>query len=136
MTIISNFRVNTRFTALRQLPEAYNLSLNVSGSYSNGVSDQLIGSASVDVPDGAYIETPLISSTLDGGVNHLSGNAIYIINRISATRSAYITVTLVRSGAAEYQLWARITNSTGQTVTVPSLTINATLRLAIAPFDP
>lgn len=129
MTKISKFRLNTHFTALKQLPDKYQGSFRIGGSYGY-VIGQTLGSVRITVPAGAYVETQLLRADIDGGINHLAPEFGYTINNYA---DVYIAVNQV--SATQYELKATLNNTSNSTVTVPSGSVTAVLRLAIAPFD-
>lgn len=129
MAKISNFRLNTHFTALRQLPDKYQASFNIGGSYGY-VLGQVLGSAIITVPAGAYVETPLLRCSIDGNINHLAHEFGYTLNTLS---DIYFSINQISSN--QYQVRALLNNTSSSTVTVPSSTVTAILRLADAPFD-
>lgn len=129
MARISNYRINTHFTALKQLPDKYQASFNIGGSYGYTLSQQ-IGSAIINVPAGAYVETPILRCGVDGNINHLAHEFVY-----NLTNYCFLYFALNQITSSQYQLKAAINNTSNDVVTVPSSTVTATLRLAIAPFD-
>lgn len=128
MAKISNYRINTHFTALKQLPNSYSTSFTISGSYGN-VLGQLLGSAIINVPSGVYVETPLLRCSIDGNVNHLAPEFGYTLNNYS---DIYFSINQINS--SQYQVRAILNNTSGSTVTIPVSTVTAILRLATAPF--
>lgn len=128
MTVISNFRINTRYTALSQLPETYSTSFNFGGSYGYGLG-VLLGRSIIDVPAGVYVETPLITCSLDNNVNHLSTEIQIIVGQYG---TIYISLTHITPG--QYELKALLNNTGSSVLTVPSSTVQAKLRIAMAPF--
>lgn len=129
MAKISNFRLNTHFTSLKQLPDKCQASFNIGGSYGY-VLGQVLGSAIITVPAGAYVETPLLRCGIDGNINHLAHEFAYTLNTLS---DIYFSINQISS--TQYQVRALLNNTSSSTVTVPNSTVTAILRLAIAPFD-
>lgn len=129
MAKISNYRLNTHFTALKQLPDQYQASFTIGGSYGY-VIGQLLGSVVIDVPAGSYVETPLLKSSIDGNINHLAHEFAYTLNTLS---DIYFSINQISS--SQYQIRALLNNTSNSTVVVPNSTVTAILRLAIAPFD-
>lgn len=134
MTQISNFRINTHFTALKQLPDLYQMSISFGRSIASGTTDLELAREYINVPAGAYVETTLISSSLDGNIYHLAHGDTKIVANDSSG-ACYVTFGIEQQSASQYLLIARASNKTSRTVTIPSTTVNAYLRLAIAPFD-
>lgn len=134
MTKISNFRINTHFTALKQLPELYQVSLSFGRSIASGVSDLELARQYITVPAGAYVETTAISSSLDGYIYHLAHGYTKMLAYDSAG-SCYVSLGIEQQSASQYFLIARASNKTSSSVVIPSTTVNAYLRLAIAPFQ-
>lgn len=128
MTEISNYRVNTHYTALKQLPRIYGTSFNIGGTYGYGLG-QLLGSATIDVPPGVYVETPLIRCGLDGRVNHLSSEIAFVVNNYG---TVYISLTHISD--SQYELKAILNNTGDATVAVPSSVVETLLALSTAPF--
>lgn len=128
MAKISNYQLNTHFTALKQLPDSYTATVRFGGSYGYALG-QTLASAEINVPAGAYIETVLLSTSLDGGTNYLTHETVHNLNNY-----AYLIFSLYQLNSSTYQLKAALTN-TGGTVAVPSGTLTAMLRLAQAPFN-
>lgn len=128
MAKISNFGINTHFTALKQLPDVYTASFNISGSYGY-VIGQLLGSAYINAPSGVYVETMLLRCTIDGSINHLAPEFGYTLSNYS---DIYFSVNQISS--SRYEVKAILNNTSSSTVTVPSSTVTAILRLATAPF--
>lgn len=128
MARISNYRINTHFTALKQLPNKYSTSFTISGSYGNVLGHEL-GSAIINVPSGVYVETPLLRCSIDGNINHLSNEFGYTLNNYS---DIYFSINQINS--SQYRVRALLNNTSGTTVTVPYSTVTAILRLATAPF--
>lgn len=130
MAKISNYQLNTHFTALKQLPNQYTATITFGGTYGY-VLGQVLASTTINVPAGAYVETALMRSSIDGNINYLAHEFAYNINEY-----AFINFSLYQTSSSTYQLRAVLTNTnTGSTVTIPSNTLTATLRLAIAPFN-
>ncbi len=129
MTQISKYRLNTHYTGLKQLPQQYGGSFQIGGNYgySLGVT---IGRVQVNVPAGVYVETPLIRTSLDGNINHVSHEITHFINT-----NARVVISLGQINSSTYELKAALTNTASTTVTVPSSTVAGILRLAMAPFD-
>lgn len=129
MTKISNFRLNTHYTALKQLPETYSASFRIGGTYGNGLG-RVLGSQIITVPAGVYVETPLLRCGLDGGINHLSHSIAFTVGTYG---TVYIAVTHV--SPTQYKLEAILNNTDSASVTVPNATVELKLRLSTAPFD-
>lgn len=135
MTKISDYRLNTRFTALKQLTDLYETQMSFSSrTIASGSHDIELSRASISVPAGAYVETPVISSSFDNYIYHLAHGYTQRISNDSAG-SCYVFISLEQSQANEYTLIARASNSTSTSSTIPRATVKAYLRLAIAPFD-
>lgn len=128
MAQISKFRINTHYTALKQLPTTYSASFSIGGSYGYGLG-VMLGSSTIEVPPGVYVETPLIRCTLDGNVNHLSPELPIVIG---TEGTVYISITHIASN--RYELKALFNNTGSSTITIPSSTVEAKLRIATAPF--
>lgn len=135
MTKISNYRLNTRFTALKQLPDLYEAQMSLSRrTIASGSRDVELGRATISVPAGAYVETPVISSSFDDYVNHLAHGYTQMLS-YDSVGSCYVAISLEQSQANEYTMVARAGNSMSTSTTIPAATVKAYLRLAIAPFD-
>lgn len=128
MTKISNYRVNTHYTALKQLPHIYGASFNIGGTYGYGLG-QLLGSATIDVPAGIYVETPLIRCGLDGGVNHLSSEIAVVVGNYG---TVYISLTHISDN--QYELKAILNNTDNASVTIPNSIVETLLALSESPF--
>lgn len=128
MAKISNFRINTHYTALKQLPHTYKASFNISGTYGYGIGIAL-GSATITVPSDIYVETPLLRFSLDGGLNHLSSEIAFILDTY-----ATVYISLDHISGSQYRLVATLNNTSNTSVTVPSGSVEAKLALATAPF--
>lgn len=130
MAKISNFHINTHFTGLKQLPDVYKASFTLSGGTYGMVLGQELGSATINVPAGAYVETPLLCSSIDGNINHLSPEFTYLVNNYA---DIYFSISQISAG--QYRIRAILNNTDTATVTIPSAAVTAILRLAIAPFN-
>lgn len=131
MTRISNYAVNTHYTALKQLPNSYSMKLSVSSqSIPANTLGRVLGSATVDVPAGVYVENIVIRSSLDGGINHLRSETGEILGQYGL-----LTISCTHIKSDRYELRA-IANNTGSTaVSIPAFTTEAFIRLAMAPFS-
>ena len=129
MVKISDFGINTHYTALKQLPNKYSASFIIGGSYGY-VLGQELGSATINVPAGAYVEIPLLRCAIDGNINHLSHEFTYLVNNYS---DIYFSINQVSAG--QYRVRAILNNTANTTVTIPSSKVEAILRLASAPFN-
>lgn len=130
MTKISNYQINTHYTALKQLPDLYSTSLYVSSqSIPAGVLGRILAAATITVPAGVYVENILLRSSLDGGTNHLGA---WISRTLSTFCDVYISCDHI--DASHYELRAIANNTESHAVSMPSFTAEAFLRLATAPF--
>lgn len=131
MTRISNYQVNTHYTALKQLPNLYSASLQVSAqSIPAATLGRVLGTASVTVPAGVYTENILLRSSLDGNINHIGAE-------IGSVLSNYcnIYISFDRVDNSHYELRVLANNNESSAVNVPAFTVSAFLRLAMAPFS-
>lgn len=128
MAKISNFQLNTHFTALKQLPNQYTATVSFGGTYGYSIG-QTLASANIGVPAGAYVETALMRSSIDSNTNYLTHEFMY-----NLANYAYLVFSLYQTSSSNYELKATLTN-TGGSVTIPNSTLTAVLRLALAPFD-
>lgn len=129
MVQINKFRINTHFTALKQLPQQYKASFQIGGSYGYTIG-QKIGSAIINVPGGSYVETPLIRCSIDDNVNHLAPEFIHYLNNY-----VLLIFSINQISSSQYELKAVLNNTASANVTVPNSTVTGILRLAIAPFS-
>ncbi len=128
MAKISNYQINTHFTALRQLPEVYKAHLDIPAKTISGTMSELLGETYIDVPGGAYVETVVISTSLDGQ-NHL-GHWFYV----PIGEWGNINFSVTQANDNRYHFVVRYLGLDTETVDVPRLTANLMLRLATAPF--
>lgn len=129
MALISKYQLNSHFTALKQLPGQYSASVTFGGTY-GFVLGQELASTNIGVPAGSYVETALLRSSIDNNTNYLTHDFTCNINNY-----AYLIFSLYQTSANNYRLRVVLTNSDDTQVTIPTSTLTATLRLAIAPFD-
>lgn len=130
MTKISNYSINTHYTALKQLPNLYSASLNIaSRSIPANTLGLVLGSTSISVPAGVYVENILLRSSLDGNLNHLGA---WIGSALSTFCDVYISCDHVDS--SHYELRAIANNTETGAVAIPAFTAEAFVRLALAPF--
>ncbi len=131
MTKITNYHINTHYTALKQLPETYHGSANISArtlpAHSLGV---VLGTINIDVPTGIYVETPLLCCTLDGNKNHLAPEVMYNIND-----QAQVFVSISQISNSQYQVKVVASSFVDSSVNIPAFTLTALLKLALAPFN-
>lgn len=131
MTKISNYQLNTHYTALKQLPNLYSTSLYVpSQSIPAGALGRVLGTASVTVPVGVYVENILMRQSLDGDVNHVGAE---IGSLLSNYCNIYISFDHVDN--SHYELRVLVNNNETRAVNVPAFTASAFVRLATAPFS-
>ena len=128
MAKISNFRINTHYTALKQLPTIYKANFYISGTYGYTLGT-VLGSTTITVPSGVYVETPLLRCGLDGGVNHLSPEIGFVLGNFA---TVYISVTHISS--TQYRLTAILNNTDTANITVPNSNVELFLALSTAPF--
>lgn len=128
MAQINKYQLNTHFTALKQLPKQYTATINFGGTYSYTIG-QVLASANITVPAGSYVETALMRSSIDSNTNYLTHEFMYNLSNY-----AFLVFSLYQTASNNYQLKVALTN-TGGNVTIPSSTLTAILRLAIAPFS-
>lgn len=130
MTVISNFRLNTHFTALKQLPASYSGGFNIATrsipAYQLGT---LLGSTVINVPAGVYVENIITRTSMDGNKNHLTPQFF-----IAPEDRGYFYVAVNQIANDKYELTARIDNFSNSPLNIPASTVSALLRLAIAPF--
>lgn len=131
MTKITNYHINTHYTALKQLPDTYRGSANVSArvlpAHSLGVT---LGTINISVPAGVYVETPLLRCTLDGNKNHLAPEVMYSINN-----QAQVFVSLSQTSNSAYQVKIVASSFVDNAVNIPAFTVQSVLKLALAPFS-
>lgn len=131
MARISNFSLNTVFTGLKQLTSAYSTRLTFGGrtytSSTGGIMN--IGKATVSIPSGVYIDTVLIKSSYQSKnyVGH------YVAIALGSGNTLYYTVS--RTSTTQYTLSADLYLNSGASVTLPSSTLEAIIRLATSPFN-
>lgn len=131
MTKISNYSINTHYTALKQLPNLYSASLNIaSRSIPANTLGLVLGSATVSVPVGVYVENILLRSSLDGNVNHLGA---WVSSTLSTYCDVYISCDHIDSD--HYELRAIANNTESRAIAMPAFTVETFLRLAMAPFS-
>lgn len=131
MTKISNYSINTHYTALKQLPNLYSASLSIpSRSISANSIGIALGSTTIAVPPGVYVENILLRSSLDGNINHIGAE---IGAAISTLCDVYISCDHTDSG--HYELRALVNNTETTAITVPAFTAEVFMRLAEAPFS-
>ncbi len=128
MTKINNFRLNTHFTALGQINQAFRGSISFPGRSYGFILGQTLARTTITVPSGIYVENVLIRTSLDNNINH-----IYHDLTISLSALAYINIAINQISNNTYELVALFSN-TGDTVNVPQFTAEAVMRLAVAPF--
>lgn len=131
MTKISNFYLNTHFTALKQLPEAYKGRLSLGATTLSPLElGRTLGTTNIRVPAGIYVETILLRCGLDGNKNHLTPQF-----RVNLDDKAEVYISINQTANDNYELVATANNFVEESVTIPASTIEAVLRLAISPFD-
>lgn len=131
MTKITNYRINTHYTALKQLPETYRGSAKVSARVLPGHSLGIVlGMINISVPAGIYVETPLLRCTLDGNKNHLAPEAMYNIDD-----KAQVFVSLSQTSNNVYQVKIVASSFIDSSVNIPAFDLTAILKLALAPFS-
>lgn len=129
MAKITNFRLNTHFTALKQINQAFRGSLSFPGRTYGFILGETLARTTINVPAGIYVENALIRTSLDNNINH-----VYHDLTISLSALAYVNIAINQINNTTYEFVAVFSN-TGDTVTVPAFTAEAILRLAIAPFE-
>lgn len=129
MAKITNFRLNTHFTALKQINQAFRGSLSFPGRTYGFILGETLARTTISVPAGIYVENALIRTSLDNNINH-----VYHDLTISLSALAYVNIAINQTNNTTYEFVAVFSN-TGDTVTVPAFTAEAILRLAIAPFE-
>lgn len=127
MAIIEKYQLNTHFTALKQLPDAYSATISFGGSYGYSIA-RVLAITTITVPAGSYVEISLMRSSIDGSTNWLTHEFVYNLNSY-----AYIVFSLNQTSASTYELKVALTN-TSETVIIPQSTLTAILRLATSPF--
>lgn len=128
MAIISNFQLNTHFTALKQLPNVYSATVNFGGTYGYSIA-RTLASQTITVPAGSYVEIALMRSSIDGNTNWLTHEFVHNLSNYG-----YLVFSLNQTSSSTYQLKVALTNTSG-TVTIPQSTLTAILRLAVSPFS-
>ena len=131
MTKISNYAINTHYTALKQLPDLYSMRLNVPAqSIPPNTLGRVLASTTVNVPAGVYTENIVIRSSLDGNINHIRSEMGEIFEQW-----LLLTISCTHVESDRYELRAVVNNTGNTTVLLPAFTAEAFLRLAIAPFS-
>lgn len=130
MTVISNFKINTHFTALKQLPKAYRASLSIAGrtvpAHTLGV---VLGQKDITVPAGVYVENMITRTSIDGDKNHLTPQFF-----LSLEDRGWFYVAVNQISNSTYRLLVRMDNFSAAALTLPNCTVDMIARLAIAPF--
>lgn len=132
MTKISNYAINTHYTALKQLPDLYSMRMSIaSQSIPANTLGRVLGSTTVNVPAGVYVENIVIRSSLDGNINHIRSEMGEIFGQYGL-----LTISCTHIESGRYELRA-VANNTGSTaVSIPAFTAEVFIRLAMAPFNP
>lgn len=132
MTKISNYSINTHYTALKQLPDLYSASLNIaSRSIPANTLGLVLGSANITVPAGVYTENILTRCSLDGNIYRFSAEVSSVISTL-----CFVYVAIEHTDSSHYVLRAVANNTDTKAVTIPAFTAEAFMRLAVAPFSP
>lgn len=132
MTKISNFRINTHFTALKQLPDPYRISLSFAGGSYGFTLGRVLAQGTVSVKAGAYVENATIKTSYDGDIVH---SAHIITISVGGNINQRLVFTLNQVSSAQYSFRVSFTNTTQDTVSLPAFNAEAVLRLATAPFN-
>lgn len=128
MAQISKYQLNTHYTALKQLPDQYSITLNFGGTYGYSLG-RVLASGNIYTPAGSYVETALMNFSREN-VNYLTHSFIYNLNNY-----AYLVFSLNQISSTTYQAKVVLTNTASSTVTISNSTLRVLLRLAIAPFS-
>lgn len=129
MTKISNFKINTKFTALKQINKAFVFNISYPGGTLSKQLNTVIASAFADVPAGAYVEIVSIKSSLDGNTSRLVHEWLVGLDPLT-----YINFAINQTSNSRYEFTAAFTTEQAS-VTVPAFTAQAILRLSEAPFE-
>lgn len=130
MTKISNYHLNTHFTALKQLPTLYQGKLQIAArNVPANTLGLVLGNTKITVPAGIYVENIILRVSLDGGVNHLSPQIMHALGE-----QGYFYTAVNQINNSEYELIAKMENYSNSTLSLPACTVEAFLRLAVAPF--
>lgn len=129
MTKISNFRLNTHFTALKQINQTFRGTLSFPGRSYGFILGEVLARTTISVPAGVYVENVLLRTSLDNNINHLAHDLT-----VSMSSLSFINIAVNQTSNNTYEIVALFSN-TGDTVVVPQFTADVIMRLAIAPFD-
>ena len=131
MTTLSIFILNSDFTALKQLPDRYELNLVVPG---HSLAPFILSNeyyTDIQVPDGVYLENVIISTSLKPGIFIPTSN-VYI-PEANQNRATYITC--YPRGRNTYRLGVYTQAPVyGKTAYFSQFSVNAKLHLAVSPF--
>ena len=131
MTKISNYHLNTHFTALKQLPTLYQGKLQIAArNVPANTLGLVLGNTKITVPAGIYVDNIILRVSLDGGVNHLSPQIMHALGE-----QGYFYTAVNQINNSEYELIAKMENYSNSTLSLPACTVEAFLRLAVAPFS-
>lgn len=131
MTRISQFNINTHFTALKQRTALYQGNVNVAAqtlpAYTLGKE---LGSVNISVPAGIYVETILIRTSYDGNINHLTPQVV-----LNLGDQGYLYISVNQQNNSEYKLEVIADNFSSSPLSLATFSAEALIRLAISPFD-
>lgn len=130
MANLQHFKLDTHFTALRQLPQRYLANLSVPAMNLGYTLSRIVGETIINVPNQVYIDNVMLRTSLDGNIYHPDHVINYDVDLLS-----HINIILTRSSATQYALRAFASTTTSSTVNFPAFTVEALLRLAVAPFS-
>ena len=106
MTKISNYHLNTHFTALKQLPTLYQGKLQIAArNVPANTLGLVLGNTKITVPAGIYVENIILRVSLDGGVNHLSPQIMHALGE-----QGYFYTAVNQINNSEYELIAKMEN--------------------------
>lgn len=136
MANLRNFRIDTEFTAPKQLPQAYYGKLNVSAqSLPADTIGRVLGEIDIAIPAGSFSDLVLLHDSLNNTYSPIHYNSYEVAFDSSTYMGAYIFFNLRRRSATAYRLQAIGSNLTASTRSFPSFSVEAWVRLLEAPFS-
>lgn len=127
MTKLSNYQLNTDFTAIKTLSTKYTATINIAAG---SVSDRQQWSQEVSIPDGEYTTMSLIS------INGLTYSDIAARNFGGLVIGAVdIYAVFQRISINKMRLLAEADVSGGGSGTVPAIVVSGSMLLSPSPFS-
>lgn len=130
MVRISDYEINSKFTAPRQNPSVYTGTLSVAQTtIASGSIGQQLASTNITVPSGTQSDIALIYFSTDG--RYYPTHSLIMS---STTQTASLYINLYRSSQTNYILRAFATNTSSSSWTISAFTATAWIRLITSPF--